>query len=188
MKKPKGYKAMNLPNHQQCYALIEKMEMLPHIIAHSEMVERIASLLAAQLHPLNPAIDIHLTESSALLHDITKTRSFITNEAHAETGGELLTELGYPETGEIIRQHVILDHYTMDMPVTEAEIVNYSDKRVLHDVIVSLDKRMAYILVKYGTSPEYTERIKKLWGQTRQLEKKIFLKIELTPEQVPDMI
>ena len=70
-----------------------------------------------------------------------------------KTGGRLLTDLGWPEVGDIVRQHVHLDANGHPGPPTEVEIVNYADKRVMHDSIVSLEQRMDYILQRYGTTP-----------------------------------
>jgi len=100
-----------------------------------------------------------MIRAAALLHDITKTRSFQTLEDHAETGARLVADLGYPEVGRIIGQHVRLESYPPARTPSEAEIVNYADKRVLHDRIVSLDERMGYILKKYGDAPDDLSRL-----------------------------
>lgn len=42
----------------------------------------------------------------SLLHDITKTRSLITNEPHDVTGGELIRKLGYPKVAPAAEQHL----------------------------------------------------------------------------------
>ena len=130
---------MNIPSQKKCFEIIEQMNMMSHIVDHSITVANVAYFLSKKLKNIFPGLDINLATSAALLHDITKTRSFDTKESHAETGGELLTRMGYLETGDIVRQHVFLDFYTMNSSVSEQEIVNYSDKRVLHDHVVLLD-------------------------------------------------
>ncbi len=175
---------MNIPSNQECFELIKKMAMMDHIIDHSVMVSNVALYLAVKLKKHCPDLDCRLAASAALLHDITKTRSIDTKELHSKTGGELLTELGYPEVGNIIRQHVILDSYENDSPVSEQEIVNYSDKRVLHAEIVSLDKRLEYIKIRYGTNTEFKKRIKLMWLNTLNLENKIFCRLDITPDQL----
>ena len=164
------------------------MNMMSHIVDHSITVANVAYFLSKKLKNIFPGLDINLAASAALLHDITKTRSFDTKESHAETGGELLTRMGYPETGDIIRQHVFLDSYTMNSSVSEQEIVNYSDKRVLHDQVVLLDKRLEYIHKKYGTQKGFKERMKIMWARTVSLEKKLFSHLNLTPEQLSQNI
>ncbi|WP_457551031.1 HDIG domain-containing metalloprotein [Desulfobacula sp.] len=175
---------MNIPSKKECFKLIKKMVMMDHIIDHSIMVSNIALFLSLKLEKYSPNLNARLTTCAALLHDITKTRSFNTKESHAETGGIMLTELGYPEVGDIIRQHVILDSYKNDSPVSAQEIVNYSDKRVLHDKVVSLNKRLEYINLKYGTQKEFKDYIQIMWTNTLALENKIFCQLDITPDQL----
>ncbi|MDA3916178.1 MAG: HDIG domain-containing protein [Deltaproteobacteria bacterium] len=175
---------MNIPSQKKCFELIEQMNMMSHIIDHSITVANVAYYLSRKLKNRFHEIDIELVTSAALLHDITKTRSFKTKESHSATGGELLTGLGYPETGGIVRQHIILDSYTMNSSVSEQEIVNYSDKRVLHDQVVLLEKRLSYIHNKYGTQRGFKEGIKIMWAKTVNLEKKIFSHLDIKPEEL----
>ena len=179
---------MNIPSRKECFRLIKKMDMMDHIIDHSIMVSNVALYLCLNLKKHSPDLDVRLASSAALLHDITKTRSFTTHESHSETGGIMMTELGYPEVGAIIRQHVVLDRYENDSPVSEQEIVNYADKRVLHDKIVSLDRRLEYIRVKYGTHKEFKKHFQAMWTNTIQLENKIFAHLSITPESLIDYI
>jgi len=175
---------MNIPSQQDCFKLIKKMKMMDHIINHSIMVSNIARFLTIALKKNTPNLDIQLATSAALLHDITKTRSFDTNEIHSETGGLLLTQMGYPEVGDIVRQHVLLDFYDNIHPVSEQEIVNYSDKRVLHDKVVPLAERLEYIKLRYGTNTRYKDKIKAMWVSTIHLENKIFIHLDITPDQL----
>jgi hypothetical protein len=65
---------------------------------------------------------------------------------YAKVGSELLAEKGFPEVGELVRRHVRLDEYPKPVVLGEVQIINYADRRVLHDQVVSLDKRLDYIL------------------------------------------
>ena len=168
------------------------MNMMEHIIDHSVMVSNVALCLARHLQRKFPGIDIRLISSSALLHDITKTRSFDTGEVHSKTGGLLMEELGYPEVGNIIRQHVVLDQISIEGPVLEQEIVNYSDKRVLHDQVVSLERRLEYIQVRYGSDEKLRARIGQMVEATLILEEKLFRNLPFRPsdlegEVIPDI-
>ena len=164
------------------------MEMMDHIIDHSVMVSNVSFFLCTQLKKFSPNLNTELAMSAALLHDITKTRSFDTKELHSETGGEMLTSLGYPEVGDIIRQHVNLDVYENDSPVSEQEIVNYSDKRTLHDKVVSLTRRLEYIKIRYGKHEKFKAKIKIMWENTLHLENKIFSYLDISPDQLSDSI
>ena len=75
----------------------------------------------------------------------------------------------------------VLNACRLDDPLSEAEIVNYADKRVLHDQVVPLQNRLAYILERYGLNEERRERIRFMWEQTEHLETKLFRCLEMTP-------
>ena len=175
---------MQIPTKQQCYQMIGEMKMMDHIVVHSMQVCRVATFLAEHLDAARNGLNHDLIRASALLHDITKTRSFKTEENHALTGGQFLAEQGYPEVGELVRQHVRLDEYRDPVALGEAEIINYADKRVLHDKIVGLDKRLEYILEKYGKAPELQERIHWLWGKTLVMEDEIFNDLAVAPQDL----
>ena len=175
---------MKIPTRDQCFRMMGEMKMMDHIVIHSIQVCRVATCLTEHLNNQNGRLNLDLIQAAALLHDITKTRSFKTRENHAQTGGLYLAERGYPEIGELVRQHVSLDDYPHPVELGERQIINYADKRVLHDQVVSLDKRMDYILEKYGETPELTERIHWLWEKTVELEAKIFDDLAVAPREL----
>ena len=179
---------MEIPDEKECFVIINDNKMMDHIIKHSMMVRSVADFLCSNLIKTFPELNIKLTKSAALLHDITKTQSFTTGEKHAETGGKLLEGLGYPETGNIIRQHVFLDNYNIMPPVTETEIINYSDKRVLHDNVVPLDERLDYIYKKYVTNKEFIKHFDSMKKNTSILENKIFSYLDFRPNDIQKMI
>lgn len=181
---------MRIPGKEECFALIHLMKMPEHIIDHSIQVARVALFLTDQLTGgRKNGLNRDLVLSAALLHDITKTRSFESGENHAETGGQLLRDLEYPEVGDIIAQHVRLRSYNgYDIFPDEAEIINYSDKRVLHHKVVSFSQRMEYIIERYGKIPEHRQRLARLWEKSIALEKKIFSYLSFTPDDLTDMI
>ena len=181
---------MRIPSQNQCFDLIREMEMLAHIVDHSLQVCRVALFLTENLNIRSENCDLnyHLVLASALLHDITKTRSFNTGENHAETGGLLLKELDYPEVGDIIAQHVRLWRYDENCGINEAAIVNYADKRVVHDRIVPFAERMEYILDRYGKIAEYREKLQWLWKKSVQLEEKIFCDLPFGPDDLVRLV
>jgi putative nucleotidyltransferase with HDIG domain len=173
---------MRIPSRQTCLELICEYEMLEHIVAHSLQVCRVALYLVDRLSEQGITLDRKMVEAAALLHDITKTRSFQTGEMHTETGAALLRERGYFEVGEIVRQHVRLDSYFQAEIPDEAEIVNYADKRVLHDKIVPMSDRMDYILEKYGQRADLGNRLEWLWEKSEEVERRIFSSLPFGPE------
>jgi uncharacterized protein len=179
---------VQIPQRKECLLMLTEMQMPDHILAHSELVCRVALLLTDGLVAAGVNLNRHLVDASALLHDITKPRSFQTGENHSRTGGEYLASLGYPEVGHIIRQHVILDAYFSGDQPNEAEIVNYADKRVLHDNIVPLDDRMGYILDRYAKTDAHKQWLNTVWEQTILLENRLFAYLTFAPLQLVDQI
>ena len=175
---------MKILAKKKCLQLMCDMQMPEHIVAHSLQVCRVGVCLVDHLKLQGIQMDRQLVIAAALLHDITKTRSFTTRENHAQTGAQFLSDMGYPEVGHIIEQHVRLDSYAASDFPTEAEIVNYADKRVLHDRIVTLKERMNYILEKYAKGPEYRERLLWLWNKTEELELRLFSYVPFRPEEL----
>ena len=173
-----------IPDPATCHHLMSAMGMLPHIVDHCRQVCRVAEFLADGL--ISAGIPLHrrLITAAALLHDITKTRSLDTGENHAATGGAYLAERGYLRVSEVVRQHVALDHCAPQKLPDEALVVNYADKRVLHDAITGLEERMTYIRERYGTTEAHLNRIDTLWRTTAELEVGLFAHLPYGPEQL----
>jgi len=138
------------PNRKTCLRMMEQYDMLPNIKDHSIMVADLAVIIGRKLNKNNVGLDLDLIETSALLHDITKTESLKTGENHSKSGGKRLRSLGYQRIAEIVEQHVIPDKIEGD--ISEEEVVCYADKRILHDMIVSLEERFEYLFERYGNN------------------------------------
>jgi putative nucleotidyltransferase with HDIG domain len=179
-----------IPTKEQCLELIRRHEMLPHIVRHSRLVTRVALLIARKLNGVGQQLDLALVEAGALLHDITKTISIETSENHAQTGSDLLTSLGYPGVAEIVRQHICLDPGSFDPEaVTEAEVVNYADKRVKHEEVVDIEERFQDVFERYAQKfPGLETRFEEVRQETRLVEQKIFSKIDISPEEISDIL
>ena len=171
-----------IPGPDQCHRLMQRMQMRPNIVDHSRQVCRVAEFLTDSLIAAGVPLNRRLATAGALLHDITKTRSLKTGENHAATGGTYLAALGYRRVAEVVRQHVTLDRYADTGDPGEAEVVNYADKRVLHDTITDLKARMTYIQKRYGTTRHHRDRIAVLWQTTLELEVHLFARLPFGPE------
>jgi putative nucleotidyltransferase with HDIG domain len=164
--------------------------MLPHIVRHSQLVTDVAMLIAGKLNSGGEHLDLALVEAGALLHDITKTISIETKENHAKTGSELLASLGYAAVANIVRQHICLDsHAFAPDAVTEAEVVNYADKRVKHEEVVDIEERFQDVIERYvNRLPGLQTRFQQVQRETQLLEQKIFSKINISPGQIRDIL
>ncbi len=175
---------MKIPSIDECYRIMHRMEMPDHIVAHSIQVCRVAACISDLLSGEGISLNRDLIRAAALLHDITKIISFATGENHAFTGAKLISDLGYPETGGIIGQHVRLNKYFNSPVPEEAEVVNYADKRVTHDSICTLEERCDYIIERYGTEPQRRELILQMFKNTYLLEKRLFLHLPIGAEEL----
>ena len=173
-----------IPTEEECYKLMREYNMYDHIINHSIMVNRIALHISHELNKVGESLDISKVQAGALLHDITKTRSISTHEDHAVTGSHLVKELGFESISEIILQHVRMDHNCNSSSVTEIEVVNYSDKRVMHERVVTLEERFVDLIKRYGVPEDRVYLINQSKQKAFQLEKKIFSKLNITPDTI----
>jgi putative nucleotidyltransferase with HDIG domain len=164
---------------------MNRYRMLDHIKAHSLVVTKIAHLIAVDLRNDGLDISIEKATAGALLHDIGKTPSLGTAQDHSEIGRQICLRNHLDEIADIVGEHVRLKSFSMEGNFSEREIVFYSDKRVNHDRIVSLEDRLAYILERYGKNQtELTIRIRKNFELCKSVEKKLFERLNFKQESL----
>jgi putative nucleotidyltransferase with HDIG domain len=175
--KTNAKKKMNI---EKAINLLLEYNVPEHIINHSFQVTKVAYVIAKELTDAGVPLNNGLILTSALLHDITKYRSILNkSEDHAETGGELLRKLGYPDIAEIIENHIILrDNGYLFF---EKMIVFYSDKRVKHVEIVSLRERYRDLTERYGKTLKSKILIKEGYRRAKKIEEKIFCNLKIKP-------
>ncbi len=179
---------LGIPDRKRCYEILHEFGVPPHIVAHGEMVARVGVLIARALEEVGEPVDVALVEAAGLLHDLTKHRSLVTGENHAETAAQELRRLGYPRVAEVVAQHVFLKPGPPGSPIREAEIVYYADKRVRHTEIVSLKERFEDLRARYGKTVSSLVRLHRLEEMTRLLERRIFKKLPFGPEKVKELL
>jgi putative nucleotidyltransferase with HDIG domain len=166
-----------IPSRKWAYDLIRLKHMPENIFRHSHLVCNVASIIASHIPD---KVNIILVNRGALLHDICKMDSIGTGKDHAQLGGRLLDILDCPELASIVRQHVRLE--TMDL--NEAMIVNYADKRVMHDRVVSLSRRFVDLMERYGKDDVRKSRIFNLYSKSLEMEKIITEITGIRPEML----
>ncbi len=175
------------PSVDQCYRLLKGYNVPDHIIQHSEMVCKIAGFLADELNKQGENLSTPEIEAAALLHDMTKMEGLRTSQDHAKTAKRLLLRLGFKRIADIVAGHIRLQEVQNPKPLTEEEIINYSDKRVMHTRVVPLAERFADLRKRYADKDlgkNVIERMIALEHKTYELEKKIFSKLDFTPEDL----
>jgi putative nucleotidyltransferase with HDIG domain len=161
--------------------------MLEHIIDHSIAVARVALFLSIKLNRKGgQRIDLPLVEAAALLHDLTKTECLRTKEDHALTGSRLLKGMGYERIGDVVAEHIHLSKEMDPSWISEEEVVNYADKRVQHDRIVSLEERFEDLKGRYGKSERALELLEGLRRATFEIERKIFSILKINPDHLQE--
>ena len=180
-----------VPSIDKCYKLLKTYHVPDHIVQHSKTVCKVAVLLAEELNEHGENLSVPQIQAAAFLHDITKMEDLNTGQDHAKTGKELLLKLGFQRIGEIVSEHIKLQEGRNSPPLSEEEIINYSDKRVMHTKLVTLAERFADLGKRYGVKgmdKNATKRIRALKYETYDLEKRIFAKLDFTPEKLSDLL
>ncbi|MFA5111537.1 MAG: HD domain-containing protein [Desulfobaccales bacterium] len=177
--------SLAIPSLAECLELMEAHGMLPNIREHSFAVMQVAFYLGDALVAAGFDLVLPLVTTGALLHDLGKTACLGTTRNHAEWGAAVLEDLGFSQVAQVVREHVYLDGTVSDpRPLREAEVVNYADKRVLHDAVVTLEDRFADLQVRYGRTPEIQDRIRATEVRARALEQKLFGPLLLDPSNL----
>ena len=180
-----------VPSVDESYTLLKRYHVPDHIIQHSEMVCKVAVFLADELNNQGEHLSIAEIEAGALLHDITKMKGIETRQDHAKTGKELLYKLGFKRIGQIVAEHIKLHEGRNSVSISEEELINYSDKRVMHARVVTLSERFTDLRRRYGfknLDTKIINRIRMLESETYKLENKVFSKLNFTPEELSSFI
>jgi len=194
------------PDEKECYRLLKEYHIPLILLRHSEQVAYVAKTIAQKFKDSGIDIDVSLVQRSALLHDIARASHFSSYESPEEEKfwkgvkekykgrrhGEMAYDIfkqDYPELANIILKHAYGD-IVMNPPKTwEEKIVNYADKRVSHDQIVSLKERLREAHERWSKNHEGTRKvrgldIKEVDKLLFDLEAEIFDKIGMKPEEL----
>ncbi|MHC1743705.1 MAG: HD domain-containing protein [Syntrophobacteraceae bacterium] len=172
---------MKVPSRSECFSLMEEVQMPCHIRVHSAVVAEIALFLGRRLNGYAGRLDLELLEAGALLHDIGKPRSLATGERHHDLGADMLEARGYSLLSPIVRDHIAMDWDRATGPITESLLVNYADKRVKHDEIVTLEDRFEDLIARYTKTQEQAEFMRGRLNLYRTLEERIFGYLPIGP-------
>ncbi|MFB0507301.1 MAG: HD domain-containing protein [Thermodesulfobacteriota bacterium] len=177
-------RGMGIPSKGECLDLMKRYNGMENIIRHCIKVAEIALFISMELNRRGENLNLNVVEAAALLHDITKAESLDSGQDHSFTGYRLLRKLGYKRIAEIVREHVFLLKDPDSARVSEEEVVNYSDKRVRHEQIVTLRERFDDLRVRYckdGGQKKWMDRLEAL---CYRIENKICSKLGIEPEEL----
>ena len=84
-------------------------------------------------------------------------------------------------------QHIWLCKEGAPSSISEEEIVNYADKRVMHDRIVSLEERFSDLKERYGRIQRAMDYLERLRKEIYDIENKIFFILQIDPNDLQDL-
>jgi len=142
------------PNDEELNAILNKYNVPLNIIKHQEAVADIAAKIGEKLKAAGYCVDVDKIKAASLLHDIGRNE-----KNHAAAGGKILRDLGYAEIADIVSVHMDIE-VSEKTKITEKEIVYLSDKLVIEDVPVCLDKRFQKSFDKFQDNQEALSNIK----------------------------
>ncbi len=167
-----------IPSPAQCMAWWDTYEMLNNIREHSLAVTRVALSITRKVLEHSPQIfacdPTTIVQAAALLHDLAKTYCILHGGNHAQIGAAWVIALtGNPAIGHAVLHHISwpgkIDACNHFIPL----VVAYSDKRVRHEVVVSLEDRLEDLMIRYGTNAHRKAMIRKAFDQVTTIERQL---------------
>ncbi|WP_428558419.1 MAG: HDIG domain-containing metalloprotein [Solidesulfovibrio sp. DCME] len=170
-----------VPSEAQCRMLWDAYGMLPNIREHSELVACVATALAEAGRAAGLPVVVAAVRAAALLHDLAKTYTIRHGGNHCQLGGAWVQALtGNPALSQGVVCHVswpgAIDLRAHFLPL----VLIYSDKRVKHNRIVTLETRFDDLLVRYGKTAYIRERIRESFQQAEAIERALAQTLGIT--------
>jgi len=201
------------PSEEECYRLLSEYHVPENIVRHSQQVTKIAVFLAEKLKKKGIEIDVGLVRAAGILHDIARPLNFkdfskayippteedlkIWRELKNKYSGMGHTDAGYeifkgkyPELALIIRRHNFMAVINDKPDTWEEKIINYSDKRVAHENIVTISERIIEgnkrWFKEHPDKKEDKEETRKIKEINLDFEKEIFSIIGIDPDRLEE--
>ncbi|SKA84796.1 CTP:molybdopterin cytidylyltransferase MocA [Paucidesulfovibrio gracilis DSM 16080] len=134
-----------------------------HCRAVADLAVRMTALLNASLPEEATPLDVTLTRSAALVHDVARAKA-----KHAQAGANFLLEHGFPAAAPIVRDHVDLNPDDITQ-ITEREIVFLADKFVQGTQRVPLEQRYLAKQKKFQNNPEAVQAVTSRLDRARRV-------------------
>jgi molybdenum cofactor cytidylyltransferase len=160
--------------------LLSALHVQDRVIRHCRAVAAVAESLTEALNAGGSPVDVRLTRSAALLHDMAKG-----NRKHAVDGETILGRLGLPVLGRIVGSHMVLPDREVDEPgLSESQLVYLADKMVVEDKARGLNGRTEYALQTYGRDDASIASIERRMQAARTIIAKIEAELGRSIEDV----
>ena len=174
------------PRPEDCRALWQDYGMLANIRAHSEKVAVMVLGLVQMANAKGMDVDADVAYAAGLLHDIAKTYTIHHRGNHAQIGAAwAMRETRNPVIANAVALHVhfpwedMLDTCLGKSRYFSTLAVIYADKRVKHDVYVSLEERFEDLNERYGVNEDALKRIEQSYLQGKWIEDSLSQQLEV---------
>jgi radical SAM family uncharacterized protein len=135
---------------ETCRKLYKEFGTPEHVIRHCRAVSDAGARIARALNDAGGDFDVELVRVSGLAHDVMRTK-----ENHGEAIADILTERGYAEEADVVRDHMHYD-FSDSGQITETDILCLADRLVQEDHYAGIDIRIDYLIHKPGETRERT--------------------------------
>lgn len=162
-----GVRPEELLDAAEIARLYQKYETPKQVIRHMRKVAELADQLMDGM-PM-PRLNRARVMKACLLHDLCRAE-----KQHARVSAEAIRKEGYPVIAALVAGHheAAYSEREAQVPLTEAEILFYADKRVQEDVLVSVEERFRESRKKCR-SPEACAQHDAMLAKTLKIEEKI---------------
>jgi hypothetical protein len=162
-----------IPTREECFRYWEEFNLPVHIREHSRLVSFVAEEIC-RLAKDDIPVPANAVIASALLHDLGKFYCIEHGGFHNQLGASLVMDLtGNPAIAQGVMHHIYwpgdIDIENFFLPL----VIIYSDKRVKHDQIVSLETRFEDLFSRYGITEHMNGLMQKSWQQAITIQNEL---------------
>lgn len=165
----------DIPTRAEALALLGIHNAGERGLGHARGVADAALAMARALNARGAALDLELTESAALLHDIAKGQ-----KRHEQAGAELLEGLGFGPVARIVAAHrdIAPEAAPDDAPddakgITERELVYLADKLVWGSRRVRVEERFQQKLDAFADDGDACAAIRRRLGNALLMQRRV---------------
>ncbi len=161
-----------IPREADCLAIWNTVGVPEHIRSHCELVAAYALSLGQRLVCRGVVLDLDALYASALLHDIAKRFCIENGGNHAQLGAAWTVQF----TGEPLLAQGVLHHVSWPWEIDFAGwplplLVQYADKRIMHNRFVDIDTRFDDLAKRYG----HIELMHEGKEQAKEMERQLII-------------
>jgi hypothetical protein len=144
------------PSLEQCLDWWDDWELPENICRHVTEVAGAAYKLAVWMRQAGIDVDPILTHRAGLAHDLDKIKTLREPRRHGQVSADFISARGFPELAVIVRKHLLGIFLYEDVANLswETKLVNFCDKLVEGDEIVSITERFSALKKRYPQSQE----------------------------------